>query len=42
LGEFASEPLSRFSQFDDVLRRQLLGSGWTGVKHCDFGFLLIR
>jgi hypothetical protein len=27
---YATEPLARFAHFDEVLRRALFGSGWTG------------
>lgn len=29
-------------EFDEKLKGQLFATAWTGLKHCDFGFLLIR
>jgi hypothetical protein len=38
---YASEPMSLFTEFDPLLRKQLFGAAeWTGPKPCDFGFLL--
>lgn len=39
---YASDSLSKFSAFDPVLKKQLFGSGWTGPKPCDFGFLITQ
>lgn len=42
VSEYSCEPLSRFMEFDEKLKGQLFATAWTGLKHCDFGFLLIR
>lgn len=40
--DYSSVPLSFFTAYDDVLRKGLFGSSWTGPKPCDFSFLLLR
>lgn len=42
VAEYSSEPLSRFMEFDEKLKAQLFLTSWKGLKHCDFGFLLVR
>ena len=39
---YSSEPLSRFTDFDELLKAQLTVTSWNGLKPCDFGFLLAR
>ena len=42
LSYYSSDCLSKFSIYDQILRKQLFGSNWAGPKPCDFGFLITQ
>jgi len=42
LSFYASDSLSKFYAFDTILRKQLFGADWSGLKPCDFGFLMTQ
>lgn len=41
LEQYAKEPLEGFARYDSAIRAALFGASWSGLKDCDFSFLVL-